>query len=127
MKIAIASATLAAATLSLSSCGAVTTGVIVSKSFEPAYTETRTHEVYKFDCGYHRKMGEITKTFGCGNGYFDEDYTAKVAECHAVVIENEDKQATWCVDTRSWEHAQVGDTFTRDEAAYSPGTEEAEL
>lgn len=127
MKTALFSTALAAAALSLSSCGALTTGVVVSKSFEPAYTETRTREVYTTSCGYYRPAGEMMKKFGCGTGYFDEDYEAQVAECHAVVIEHEDKQATWCTDTGSWERAQIGDTYRHTESAYSPGTEESEL
>lgn len=118
--------TLALTSLTACGLGPVREGVVVSKSFVEAHTETRTHEVYKFDCGKHRKMGEFTPRYGCGMGYFDEDYEAQIRECRLVEVEADGDRTEWCVREAEWESVQVGDTYKANQIDYAPGTEESD-
>lgn len=103
------------------------TGTVAEKSYEEAHSETRTHDVYKYDCGYYKKSAiDITKKYGCGMGYFEEDYEAAIRECRLITLKGEeDRQDTWCVSTGAWEGLQLGDDYTVPEDAYRPGTEES--
>lgn len=50
-------------------------GTVVAKSYDEAYSETRLHDVYKYDCDSHKKpaMGDA-KNYGCGMGYDEGAY-----------------------------------------------------
>lgn len=102
----------------------VRAGEVSYKSHQDAYQDTRTREVYKFDCGrYRASIATFKYKYGCGTGYFEESYEVTVRECHKVTLVDPEGNGTdWCVDPGWWERLQVGAQYSVQAVDFKPGT-----